>query len=429
MANLEHIKIIRKGVGEWNSWKEKNTAIQPNFTDADLSGANLSGADLSGANLVRVNLSGANLCHANLSDANLFHANLSKANLSGAKLPDSDFSGANLRGANLKHANLWGANLWGADLTAANLRHANLWSANLSGADLSGANLVRVNLSGANLCHANLRDADLSGAILSAANLSKVNFSHAVLGKTIFAFTSLKSSFGLRSVKVVAPCSIDFETLKNSEKIRRTFLSKIGLPESYMEHFSLFRESDEVLSKPYSTKVVISIPQPRDDVLIAEKITDACGDFMEALGFELEMENEPIMGSYFKEISSFLKKKATNDEIGEIYKKGINALETKYINLPTAKAGGKLANSASNLIAFIKDIDEAALRFGAILVVKIEKDGKIIILSETVSTQIAHILDNNSNLLKYPQAIYELIKGDQDVQLALNSGDETQFIS
>ena len=39
MANKEHIKIIRKGVEEWNEWREANPGEQ-----LDLSGANLSEA-------------------------------------------------------------------------------------------------------------------------------------------------------------------------------------------------------------------------------------------------------------------------------------------------------------------------------------------------------------------------------------------------
>ena len=62
-----------------------------------------------------------------------------------------NFSEANLSCANLSGAILWHANLSSADLSGANLSGADLWRVNLSSADLSGANLKGTNLSGANL--------------------------------------------------------------------------------------------------------------------------------------------------------------------------------------------------------------------------------------------------------------------------------------
>ena len=56
----------------------------------------------------------------------------------------ADFSNANLSGADLWNANLRNANLSGADLSGADLWNANLRNANLSGADLSGADLKNI---------------------------------------------------------------------------------------------------------------------------------------------------------------------------------------------------------------------------------------------------------------------------------------------
>jgi hypothetical protein len=114
--------------------KAHQKGARADFSDADLSGANLSDAYLNNANLSDANLSGANFSNAYLSGANL-----SDAYLSGANLSDANFSGANLSGAILIGANLSGANLSGADLSGAILSDAYLSGANLSGGDLSGA--------------------------------------------------------------------------------------------------------------------------------------------------------------------------------------------------------------------------------------------------------------------------------------------------
>lgn len=71
MANPEHLKIIKQGVEVWNEWREKNPAITPDLSRADLIRANLSGADLRRANLGEAILSQATLIGTHLSGANV----------------------------------------------------------------------------------------------------------------------------------------------------------------------------------------------------------------------------------------------------------------------------------------------------------------------------------------------------------------------
>ena len=52
MANEKHLEILKKGVKEWNEWRNKHPKEQPDLSGADLSGADLSGAHLEEANLI-----------------------------------------------------------------------------------------------------------------------------------------------------------------------------------------------------------------------------------------------------------------------------------------------------------------------------------------------------------------------------------------
>ena len=98
--------------------------------------------------------------------ANFSNQDLSYADLSCASLHGADFSGANLR-----YAYLCGAYLRNADLSRADLSDAHLCGANLRNADLRGADLCDANLSGADIRGADIRGADIRGANLSNANL------------------------------------------------------------------------------------------------------------------------------------------------------------------------------------------------------------------------------------------------------------------
>lgn len=97
-----------------------------------------------------------------------------------------DFSNIDLTKANLRAAQLPGVNFRGGKLTKAILCEANLTKANLSGCDLSdadlrGAILVKVNLNRANLSRALLFKANFSGAKLFGANLEQTELWEAFL--------------------------------------------------------------------------------------------------------------------------------------------------------------------------------------------------------------------------------------------------------
>lgn len=51
MAAEEHLKILNRGVNAWNEWRQRNTRIRPDFTNADLSHFNLSNVDFAHVDL------------------------------------------------------------------------------------------------------------------------------------------------------------------------------------------------------------------------------------------------------------------------------------------------------------------------------------------------------------------------------------------
>lgn len=126
----------------------------------DLTGSNLSRsllgkADLYKAKMADTFLAGAFFCGADLTEADLCRAvmdetyfvlqtDFTDANLSRANLTDTDMTNAILKDANLSEVNLTNAILEDADLT-----NAKLIAAILTGIDLTGAILKNTNFSGA----------------------------------------------------------------------------------------------------------------------------------------------------------------------------------------------------------------------------------------------------------------------------------------
>lgn len=252
MANPEHLKILRRGVRDWNLWRkeclkvQKVSNISSDLNPADLeygnvvnlTSANLRDVTLCGANLRGVRLSGADLSNADLDQADLRGADLQGAILSSAHLSSAKLNKANLSDANLSHSRLgrqdWDfPKLGGADLSGADLSGAMLAWATLDGVKLNEANLISADLTNADLSEADVSDADLRQAKLGGANLTNANFSRAKLGNTILVGVDLSSVQNLVTVEHFSPSTIGIDTLFMSQgKIPQEFLLGCGVPES-----------------------------------------------------------------------------------------------------------------------------------------------------------------------------------------------------
>ena len=243
ILTLQSALLVQQNlVAEWIVRAINNDFSNSNLRGADLSYADLAGADLSGADLGNSNLSGADLGNSNLSGADLTGIDLSNTslyyvramNLQGcpavlptnwqcvrnnlvgpyadlrfAVLSDQNLGYADLSNADLSNAYLDNADLSNADLSNADLKHAELWRADLTGADMSDTILRYVgamNLQGCptvlptnwqcvqnNLVgpYADLTNAQLQGVNLSYANLSYADLSNAYLEGANLSYADL----------------------------------------------------------------------------------------------------------------------------------------------------------------------------------------------------------------------------------------------
>lgn len=129
MANSEHVKKIKNGVSEWNSWRDTDSHATPDLGWASLNGLELEAINLGESILKLAFFKGSNLRNADFSDSVLYGTN---------------FENSNLESANLENADLEGAHLINSNLTNANLSRSNLKLANFDGAVLDGADFSNV---------------------------------------------------------------------------------------------------------------------------------------------------------------------------------------------------------------------------------------------------------------------------------------------
>src|ERR1700750_266536 len=113
MANPEHVEILKRGVEEWNEWRNEKRVIVP-----DLSGHRIEDANIGGRISLKINSMGTGFDYLKAIIPNFNNVNLRVAFLTHVR-----FSGANLTGANFN-----GAQLYGVDFVNPDLRYANFWS-------------------------------------------------------------------------------------------------------------------------------------------------------------------------------------------------------------------------------------------------------------------------------------------------------------
>jgi len=214
MANEKHLEILKKGVNEWNRWRDGDLELSP-----DLSGANLS--ELFAREVSMHGISGMRL-GGGLDGINLGNTDLSRADLSYVGLMDAHLVGANFSDANLSEAMLGGSDLSRANLSRAILREAELQIVNLHDAELGQADL-----SGAQLLQTIFDQTRVGGAVFSAS----------VMAYTLFGNVDLSEAKGLDVVNHVAPSTIGVDTIYSSKgKIPEEFLRGAGVPENFIEY-------------------------------------------------------------------------------------------------------------------------------------------------------------------------------------------------
>lgn len=132
MADSAQLEMLKRDVGQWNTWREEYPRLKPDLYQADLYGVDLSlarldDADLRESTLYRANLTGADLTDADLRNAKLgeanllktilFHADLREADLSLARMVETDLREAQLAGSIVYGVAAWDVKLEGADQT------------------------------------------------------------------------------------------------------------------------------------------------------------------------------------------------------------------------------------------------------------------------------------------------------------------------
>jgi len=198
----------------------------------------------------------------------------------------------------------------------------------------------------------------------------------------------------------------------NSKKVKLKFPENIQEIIQYNEEAILQKIKARFSRNKPTAEVFIYIPDAQVSLMTAENITNAAGEFMESLGFELETEDQPVFGSFFQKLRFLFSRTIGNEDLETLYAKGKKALDLKYVELPTAEQTEKLAVAAEKLIASLGNVKEGVIRCGALIVLKKQVDGEQKIIVQQLSTELIILLDKKPKLLFNLNTVYEILTGD-----------------
>lgn len=139
-----------------------------------------------------------------------------------------------------------------------------------------------------------------------------------------------------------------------------------------------------------------------DNYLVAENIFYAYKYFGESFGFKFIDDGEFVKGSWIKRGIAFIQRAAKSKEATEVFDKTKKALELAHLDKVQSEVNKNNSEAAKALMDAVKDVPNAVMAMGSLVVVKTTVDGepKVMIRNLTIDQLIQ--LDKNPDLLNKP---------------------------
>lgn len=177
------------------------------------------------------------------------------------------------------------------------------------------------------------------------------------------------------------------------------------------------REND--LSIQYlNTEIYLDTDNP-DDIF---KVYTAVLDFLDDIDFKVFVELEAVKGSWWKKFISKSSGALTSEDVTSRLKEAEYALEVQILKAQS-EVDKNQSEALTNIMVSLKDVPNAAIRIGSLLVVKVTNEESVVSLNvQTLNLTQLHYLNKNPNLLNQPRNIWDqLSKENDDDNLQLNN--------
>ncbi|MGH4010558.1 MAG: CHAT domain-containing protein [Pseudonocardiaceae bacterium] len=176
-------------------------------------------------------------------------------------------------------------------------------------------------------------------------------------------------------------------------------------------------ETLEILRKaagfpsPNLEQTILPITIYLSDELAHEQVEAAIEDLLAIAGGHIERRDDPVLGSWFRRVWGRICRAAHSPWAHEATIVATHAAESRLVHAQDATVTATLMQNLGPVIAALQPTEEAVIRLGALLLVKIA-DKPLVVLQLTSAQQLA--LDHQPQLAKSPHDILSALELQSD---------------
>ncbi|MAO64922.1 MAG: hypothetical protein CL666_07965 [Balneola sp.] len=159
----------------------------------------------------------------------------------------------------------------------------------------------------------------------------------------------------------------------------------------------------------YLKKVLIGIPGSVDSNK-AEDIRTACEKFMNALGFKLEIFDEPDVNPFYQNLSYTRMSPESTQDIQKKFEKSKEIIESALLNNENTETEGSELQKASNeIVRVIREFEEFTLILGEVVLLQFLENDVQTIACEIVPDTLQEKIKTSPDLIVNPSKVYKFI--------------------
>ena len=189
--------------------------------------------------------------------------------------------------------------------------------------------------------------------------------------------------------------SFDLGSIKVDFRLRHTRPEKRALITSEGEFFTAVVE--------------LGLPWPKFYPYEVERILDRVEEFMLALGFDYKVQGNAIRAAFLQQLLFETLRPTTRIDVNEAFDLGRQALWLNYLRIPTPELPDRIAYTAWKIEQIVDTCGDVAMRFGRILLAKIERDGDARFLVKVVDRGALRELERLPGFMNDPKLVYDFL--------------------
>jgi hypothetical protein len=197
--------------------------------------------------------------------------------------------------------------------------------------------------------------------------------------------------------------------IKKTMELLKSSIEKLSEENNLVKEI-LYSEATSFSDSKAIQKLPVEIYLDTNEPSEIFKLYGSVLDFIKIIGFDKSLDFEAMKGSWFKRLIALSSEKLSSEEVKNRLKEAEYGIEVNTILKQQSEIDKNQSEALANIITSLKDIPNAAIRIGALIVVKVtDSNGTVNLQTRTLSIKELHLLNKKPELLKIPQQILQAL--------------------